>query len=103
MKISLREIERRMERFVEVCWDSDMKLTHQRMEIFREAAQTGDQKTIFRSGVSLPGRILCRHRPERKGAGKLEKAGGDVPRDGDGLLAVQDGGNSGKAVGFDYV
>jgi Fur family peroxide stress response transcriptional regulator len=59
MKISLREIERRMERFVEVCRDSDMKLTHQRMEIFREVAQTGDQKIVLRSGISLLGRTLC--------------------------------------------
>ena len=42
MKISKREIEQRMERFAEVCRSSGMKLTHQRMEIFREVAQTGD-------------------------------------------------------------
>jgi len=42
MKISKREIEQRMERFEEVCRSSGMKLTHQRMEIFREVAQTGD-------------------------------------------------------------
>jgi len=40
MKISKREIELRMERFEEVCRNSGMKLTHQRMEIFREVAQT---------------------------------------------------------------
>ena len=42
MKISKLEIERRMERFEEVCRNSGVKLTHQRMEIFREVAQTGD-------------------------------------------------------------
>lgn len=42
MKISKREIEQRMERFKEVCRNSGMKLTHQRMEIFREVAQTVD-------------------------------------------------------------
>jgi len=42
MKISKREIEQRMERFEEVCRNSGMKLTHQRMEIFREVAQTSD-------------------------------------------------------------
>jgi len=42
MKIGKREIEQRMERFEEVCRNSGMKLTHQRMEIFREVAQTGD-------------------------------------------------------------
>ena len=42
MKISKREIDRRMERFVEVCRNSGVKLTHQRMEIFREVAQNGN-------------------------------------------------------------
>jgi len=42
MKIRKREIEQRMERFEEVCRNSGMKLTHQRMEIFREVAQTSD-------------------------------------------------------------
>jgi len=42
MKTSKQEIELRMGRFKEVCRNSGMKLTHQRMEIFREVAQTGD-------------------------------------------------------------
>ena len=42
IKISKQEIEQRMEHFKEVCRNSGMKLTHQRMEIFREVAQTGD-------------------------------------------------------------
>ncbi len=42
MKISKREIEQRMERFEGVCRNSGMKLTHQRIEIFREVAQTSD-------------------------------------------------------------
>lgn len=42
MTISKREIEQRMERFEEVCRNSGIKLTHQRMEIFRAVAQTGD-------------------------------------------------------------
>ena len=42
MKINKQEIEKRMERFGEVCRNSGLKLTHQRMEIFREVAQTGD-------------------------------------------------------------
>ena len=42
MNISKEEIEQRMERFEAVCRNSGMKLTHQRMEIFREVAQTGD-------------------------------------------------------------
>ena len=50
MKISKLEIERRMERFEEVCRNSGVKLTHQRMEIFREVAQTGnhpDAEKVF--------------------------------------------------------
>lgn len=42
MKISKQEIEQRMERFEKVCRNAGMKLTHQRMEIFREVAQTLD-------------------------------------------------------------
>ena len=42
MKIPLKEIEQRMARFEEACRNSGAKLTHQRMEIFREVAQTGD-------------------------------------------------------------
>ncbi len=42
MEIGKREIERRMKRFEEVCRNSGMKLTHQRLEIFREVAQTGN-------------------------------------------------------------
>lgn len=42
MKTSKQEIERRMSRFNEVCRNSGVKLTHQRLEIFREVAQTGD-------------------------------------------------------------
>ena len=42
MKVARQEIERRMARFNEACRKSGAKLTHQRMEIFREVAQTGD-------------------------------------------------------------
>ena len=35
-------VERRMAHFETVCRDSGIKLTHQRLEIFREVAQTGD-------------------------------------------------------------
>ena len=50
MKISKQEIEQHMERFEEVCRNSGMKLTHQRMEIFREVAQTSahpDAKKVY--------------------------------------------------------
>ncbi|MFC1567556.1 Fur family transcriptional regulator [Thermodesulfobacteriota bacterium] len=46
MKISKRKIEQRMERFKGVCRNSGMKLTHQRMEIFREVAKTGDHPDV---------------------------------------------------------
>jgi len=42
MKVAKQDIERRMARFNEACRKSGAKLTHQRMEIFREVAQTGD-------------------------------------------------------------
>jgi Fur family peroxide stress response transcriptional regulator len=42
MKIDKQEIDKRMERFGEACRNSGLKLTHQRMEIFREVAQTAD-------------------------------------------------------------
>ncbi|MBB1094389.1 transcriptional repressor [Rhodopseudomonas palustris] len=42
MKINTKEVERRMKLFETVCRDKEIKLTHQRMEIFREVAQTED-------------------------------------------------------------
>lgn len=42
MKVSKKDIEQRMAHFEEVCRNSGAKLTHQRIEIFREVAQTGD-------------------------------------------------------------
>jgi Fur family peroxide stress response transcriptional regulator len=42
MKVSKEEIERRMNRFENVCRESGAKLTHQRTEIFREVAQSAD-------------------------------------------------------------
>jgi Fur family peroxide stress response transcriptional regulator len=42
VKIDRNEINRRMDRFTEVCRESGAKLTPQRMEIFREVAQSGD-------------------------------------------------------------
>ena len=50
MKISRRDIERRMARFNDICRKHKAKLTHQRLEIFREVAQTGDHpdaETVF--------------------------------------------------------
>ena len=42
---SEREIARRMERLEEVCRDAGVRLTPQRLEIFRAVAQTGDHPT----------------------------------------------------------
>jgi Fur family peroxide stress response transcriptional regulator len=42
LKVSRREIRLRMNRFAEACRASGAKLTHQRMEIFREVAQAID-------------------------------------------------------------
>ena len=42
VKIAKQDVEQRMARFNEACRKSGAKLTHQRMEIFREVAQTGD-------------------------------------------------------------
>ena len=42
MKISAQEVEQRMQHFEAVCRSEGIKLTHQRMEIFREIAQTED-------------------------------------------------------------
>jgi len=42
MKIPTKEVEQRMKHFETVCRDEGIKLTHQRMEIFREIAQAGD-------------------------------------------------------------
>jgi Fur family peroxide stress response transcriptional regulator len=51
VQIKQKEIDRRMDYFNKVCRDSGAKLTHQRMEIFREVAQTGDHpdaETVYR-------------------------------------------------------
>lgn len=42
MEIKKKEIEQRMKHFETVCRDEKIKLTHQRIEIFREVVQTED-------------------------------------------------------------
>ncbi len=42
MRIKQGEVEQRMQYFEKVCRNEGIKLTHQRIEIFREVAQTGD-------------------------------------------------------------
>ena len=42
MRIDRKEVEQRMKHFETVCRGEGIKLTHQRMEIFREVAQTED-------------------------------------------------------------
>jgi len=46
MEVTKRDIEWRMARFNEACRKSGAKLTHQRMEIFREVAQTGEHPDV---------------------------------------------------------
>lgn len=42
MAVKEIELEQRMELFEQVCRDNNIKITHQRMEIFREIATAGD-------------------------------------------------------------
>jgi Fur family peroxide stress response transcriptional regulator len=42
MSVSQEELQRRLDHFRDVCRRAGMKLTHQRMEIFREVARTAD-------------------------------------------------------------
>lgn len=42
MKIKHQEVEQRVKHFASVCRERGIKLTHQRLEIFREVAQTVD-------------------------------------------------------------
>ena len=46
MKPTKQDIEQRMARFNETCRNSGAKLTHQRMEIFREVAQSTDHPDV---------------------------------------------------------
>ena len=51
MKPSKREVELRLERFQEECRSAGMRLTHQRLEIFREVARTSDHpdaETVYK-------------------------------------------------------
>lgn len=51
MKAGKDDIERRMKRFEQECRDAGARLTHQRLEVFREVAQTGDHpdaETVYR-------------------------------------------------------
>lgn len=52
MAVSKAEIERRLERFVQTCRSQGMKVTHQRMEVFRELAGTEehpDAEALYQS------------------------------------------------------
>ncbi len=42
MDISKQELEKRLEHFKRVCQEAGIKLTHQRLEIFREVARVAD-------------------------------------------------------------
>src|SRR4030042_2733079 len=50
MVVSRTEIESRMQRFEQVCRQQGLKVTHQRMEVFRELAGTDehpDAETVY--------------------------------------------------------
>ena len=50
-KITLATVAKRLERLQSACRNSGLRITHQRMEVFREVAQTEehpDAETIFR-------------------------------------------------------
>jgi Fur family transcriptional regulator, peroxide stress response regulator len=57
MKIKKKEVEQRMKYFETVCRDAGIKLTHQRMEIFREIAQTDDHPDADQVFQRVRGRI----------------------------------------------
>ncbi|CAB1065723.1 hypothetical protein D1BOALGB6SA_10522 [Olavius sp. associated proteobacterium Delta 1] len=46
VKVTKQDIEQRMAHFNEACRNSGAKLTHQRMEIFREVAQSADHPDV---------------------------------------------------------
>jgi len=48
LKVSEQKIDSRINRFVEACRVSGTKLTHQRMEIYREVAQASDHPDVER-------------------------------------------------------
>ncbi len=50
MKVPPKEVEQRLERFMEVAAQAGLKLTHQRLVIYKELARTGehpDAETLF--------------------------------------------------------
>jgi Fur family peroxide stress response transcriptional regulator len=52
MTVSKAEVERRLQTFVQTCRRQGMKVTHQRMEIFRELAASvehPDAETVYRA------------------------------------------------------
>jgi len=57
LKVSENDLEQRMSRFDEACRKSGAKLTHQRIEIFREVAQTGDHPDAEKVFESVRKRI----------------------------------------------
>jgi Fur family peroxide stress response transcriptional regulator len=57
MRAGKRESDQRMSRFEQVCRDAGVKLTHQRMEIFREVAQSGDHPDASAVWNGVRGRL----------------------------------------------
>ena len=57
MNITQQEIEKRMKHFEVVCRNEGIKLTHQRLEIFREVAQTEDHPDADRVYTGVRDRL----------------------------------------------
>ncbi len=57
MKITKKEVRRRMALFETVCRAKGIKITHQRMEIFREVAQSGDHPDADQVYQRVRGRL----------------------------------------------
>lgn len=57
MKIKKKDVEQRMKRFESVCRAEGIKLTHQRIEIFREVAQAGDHPDVDQVFQRVRGRM----------------------------------------------
>lgn len=57
MRIAEKEVSRRLELFQVACRRNNVKLTHQRVEIFREVAQTDDHPDAEQVYLRVRGRL----------------------------------------------
>ena len=82
MGVSRTEVDRRMQRLVDTCRQKGMKVTHQRMEVFRELASTDehpDAETVYQrvrkrvTGISRD--TVYRTLASMESAGLVRRAG----------------------------